>query len=131
GATMADAVLLIVAEQAGLPIASALNLYSADTLYGRYWGTTGFFPGLHFETCYYQAIEFCIERKIAHFEGGAQGEHKLARGFAPVKTLSAHWLARPEFASAVERYLARETAGMAAYVDELTERQPFKRLEDE
>ena len=126
GETMADQVLLIIAERDGKPIASALNLFNGTTLYGRYWGAMEFVPGLHFEACYYQAIEFCIERGIRHFEGGAQGEHKLARGFAPVKTLSAHWLARPEFASAVERYLARETVGMANYIDELNERQPYK-----
>ena len=125
-ATMADNVLLIVAEREGKPIAAAFNMFNADTLYGRYWGTTEYIPGLHFETCYYQAIEFCIERKISRFEGGAQGEHKLARGFVPVKTLSAHWLAHPEFASAVERYLTRETVGMANYIDELNERQPYK-----
>ena len=126
GVTMANQVLLIIAEQDGKPIASAFNLFNEQTLYGRYWGTTGFNAGLHFETCYYQAIEFCIERGIARFEGGAQGEHKLARGFIPVKTLSTHLLARPEFSSAVERYLTRETSGMAAYIDELNERQPFK-----
>lgn len=126
GVTMADQVLLIIAEQDGKPIASAFNLFNEQTLYGRYWGTTGFNAGLHFETCYYQAIEFCIERGIARFEGGAQGEHKLARGFIPVKTLSTHLLARPEFSSAVEHFLARETSGMAAYIDELNERQPFK-----
>ncbi|MES2353966.1 MAG: GNAT family N-acetyltransferase [Pseudomonadota bacterium] len=126
GENMADQVLLIVAEQDGKPIASAFNLFNAQTLYGRYWGATTFSSGLHFETCYYQALEFCIERGIDRFEGGAQGEHKLARGFTPVKTLSVHWLARPEFSSAVEHYLARETTGMATYIDELTERQPFK-----
>jgi len=126
GKHMADQVLLIIAEQAGNPIASAFNLFNAKTLYGRYWGATTFSSGLHFETCYYQAIEFCIERGIACFEGGAQGEHKLARGFTPVKTLSMHWLARPEFSAAVENYLARETNGVAAYIDELNERRPFK-----
>jgi len=126
GATMADQVLLIIAEQNGQPVASAFNLFNDQTLYGRYWGTTGFASGLHFETCYYQAIEFCIERRLSDFEGGAQGEHKLARGFMPVKTLSTHWLARPEFSSAIERYLAQETNGMAVYMDELNERQPFK-----
>ena len=129
--TMADQLLLIIAEQAGQPVASAFNLFQTEsdvrTLYGRYWGTTKFVPGLHFETCYYQALEFCIEQKIARFEGGAQGEHKLARGFSPVKTLSAHWLARPEFASAVERYLSRETEGVEAYIDELSEREPFRK----
>lgn len=124
---MPDNVLLILALRAGQPIASAFNLYTADTLYGRYWGATEYIPGLHFETCYYQAIEFCIAEKIALFEGGAQGEHKLARGFLPQITWSAHWLAHPEFSQAVERFLQRETQGMARYTDELNERNPFKK----
>jgi predicted N-acyltransferase len=126
GATMADQVLLVIAELDGKPVASALNLFGAGVLYGRYWGAMQFISGLHFETCYYQAIEFCIEREIGRFEGGAQGEHKLARGFRPVRTQSAHWLAEPQFSSAVERYLARESSGMDIYIDELNERQPFK-----
>jgi predicted N-acyltransferase len=126
GQTMPRHVLLIVAELEGRPIASALNLYSQDTLYGRYWGALEYLPCLHFETCYYQALEFCIEEKIQLFEGGAQGEHKLARGFLPVKTLSAHWLAHPEFSDAVERFLEREQQGIARYVDELNEHSPFK-----
>ena len=83
---------------------------------------------LHFETCYYQALEFCIEEGIKVFEGGAQGEHKLARGFLPVKTQSAHWLAHPQFSDAVERFLEREHAGIAEYVDELNEHSPYKSL---
>jgi uncharacterized protein len=126
GQTMPQNVLLIVAELQGKPIASALNLYSQDTLYGRYWGALQYLPCLHFETCYYQALEFCIEEKIKVFEGGAQGEHKLARGFLPVKTLSAHWLAHPEFSDAVERFLEREHHGIARYVDELNEHSPYK-----
>ena len=128
GQTMPQHVLLIVAELEGTPIASALNLYSRETLYGRYWGALQYLPCLHFETCYYQALEFCIEEKIKLFEGGAQGEHKLARGFLPVKTLSAHWLAHPEFSDAVERVLEREHQGIARYVDELNEHSPFKSM---
>jgi len=126
GRTMPQHALLVVAERAGRPIASAFNLYSRETLYGRYWGATEYLPCLHFETCYYQALEFCIERSIRVFEGGAQGEHKLARGFLPVKTQSAHWLAHPEFSNAVERFLEREHEGIARYVDELNEHSPFK-----
>jgi len=126
GQTMPQNVLLVVAELAGKPIASALNLYSRETLYGRYWGALQYLPCLHFETCYYQALEFCIEEKIQVFEGGAQGEHKLARGFLPVKTLSAHWLAHPEFSGAVERFLEREHRGIENYVDELNEHSPYK-----
>ena len=126
GHTMPQHLLLIVAEIDGRPIASALNLYSEETLYGRYWGALEYLPCLHFETCYYQALEFCIEQRIKVFEGGAQGEHKLARGFLPVTTQSAHWLAHPEFSDAVERFLEREQQGIARYVDELNEHSPFK-----
>jgi predicted N-acyltransferase len=126
GQTMAQHVLLIVAERDGKPIASALNLYSKETLYGRYWGALQYLPCLHFEACYYQALEFCIEQKIKVFEGGAQGEHKLARGFLPVKTQSAHWLAHPEFSDAVERFREREHRGIDSYVDELNEHSPYK-----
>ena len=97
-------------------------------VYGVIQGATEYLPCLHFETCYYQALEFCIEQKIKVFEGGAQGEHKLARGFLPVKTLSAHWLAHPEFSDAVERFLEREHQGIARYVDELNEHSPFKSM---
>jgi predicted N-acyltransferase len=128
GETMPENVLLVLAELDGKPVASALNIFSGSTLYGRYWGAVAHVPLLHFEACYYQAIEFCIERGIAVFEGGAQGEHKLARGFRPVQTCSAHWLKHPRFASAVEQFLERETAGMSAYMDELNERAPFRRV---
>jgi predicted N-acyltransferase len=102
-------------------------VYDSGTLWGRYWGAIEYVPCLHFEACYYQPIEFCIAQGIKVFEGGAQGEHKLARGFMPVVTHSAHWLARPEFADAVERFLESEAQGIAAYVDELNEHAPFRR----
>ncbi|HSN21050.1 MAG TPA: GNAT family N-acetyltransferase [Usitatibacter sp.] len=124
---MPDAVLLVVAERDGRPIAAALDLFGGGTLYGRYWGSVEHIPGLHFEACYYQAMEFCIERGIARFEGGAQGEHKHARGFLPETTRSFHWLAHPGFARAIDDYLEREGAGIEAYVDELNERTPFRR----
>jgi predicted N-acyltransferase len=127
GARMPENILLIVAERDGRPIASALNLWEARTLYGRYWGAMQFHSGLHFETCYYQALEFCIERGIGVFEGGAQGEHKLARGFLPVKCHSAHWLKAPRFARAVDDFLRRERGGIEQYVDELGDSSPFKR----
>ncbi|MES1982672.1 MAG: GNAT family N-acetyltransferase [Pseudomonadota bacterium] len=126
GATMPENILLVIASRDGVPIASAFNLFSRDALYGRSWGTLEYHSGLHFETCYYQAIEFCIERKIALFEGGAQGEHKLARGFLPVTTWSAHWLAQPEFAHAVEDFLQREAGVINRYVDELNDSNPYK-----
>lgn len=126
GAAMPQHILLIVAERGGRPIASSLLIHTADTLYGRYWGALEQVPCLHFETAYYQPLEFCIARGIHSFEGGAQGEHKLARGFLPQKTWSAHWLAHPAFADAIERFLQHENGGIAAYMDELNERNPFR-----
>ena len=127
GETMPENLLLVLASMDGKPVASALNFFSAEALYGRYWGCIGYVPNLHFETCYYQAIEFCIEQRIPLFEGGAQGEHKLARGFSPVETCSAHWLRHPAFANAIEKFLERESAGVEHYLDELNERAPFKK----
>ena len=126
GAAMPQHTLLVIASRASQPIACALNIVTRDVLYGRSWGAFEFHSGLHFETCYYQAIEFCIARGIGTFEGGAGGEHKLARGFLPVTTCSAHWLAHPQFARAVEDYLQRESDAISEYVDELNERSPFK-----
>jgi hypothetical protein len=127
GETLPENVMLVVAELEGSPVASALNMYSNKVLYGRYWGAVGYIPALHFEACYYQAIEFCIEHGIDVFEGGAQGEHKLSRGFLPVQTVSAHWLKHAEFARAVEQFLERETAGVERYLDELNDRAPFRK----
>lgn len=126
GATMPEQLLLVIAEREGRPIASSLLVHDANALYGRYWGCIEQHPCLHFETAYYQPLEFCIEQRIGAFEGGAQGEHKMARGFLPQATWSAHWLAHPGFADAVERFLAQEGRGMDAYVDELNDRNPFK-----
>jgi predicted N-acyltransferase len=123
---MPDNVLLVIAEHEGRPIAAALDLFGKHALYGRYWGSLEYVPGLHFEACYYQALEFCIERGIPLFEGGAQGEHKHARGFSPEVTRSFHWLAHPAFERAIDEYLEREGAHIAAYVDELNDRSPFK-----
>lgn len=127
---MPEALLLVIGHRDGAPVAAALNVLGDDAVYGRYWGTREFHSGLHFETCYYQAIEFCIERGIATFEGGAQGEHKLARGLLPVRTTSAHWLAHPEFSDAVARFLDRESRGIGQYVDELHEHSPYKSAAD-
>jgi predicted N-acyltransferase len=126
GTALPENILLIIASRDGKQIASAFNLFNRNVLYGRSWGTLEYHPGLHFETCYYQAIEFCIEHKITTFEGGAQGEHKLARGFLPVTTWSAHWLAHPQFSRAVEDYLKRETGNIIQYVNELNDSNPFK-----
>lgn len=126
GRVLAHRVLLVVAWHNDTRVAAALNFFDDRAFYGRYWGAIGYVPGLHFETCYYQAIEFCIERQISVFEGGAQGEHKLARGFEPVVATSAHWLAHPEFARAVEQYLGRETEHTGRYVQELEAHTPYK-----
>jgi uncharacterized protein len=126
GAALPQHTLLVIASREGKPIASALNIVTPDVLYGRSWGAFEFHSGLHFEVCYYQAIEFCIGHGIGTFEGGAGGEHKLARGFLPVATRSAHWLAHPQFARAIDEYLQRETDAIAEYVDELNARSPFK-----
>jgi uncharacterized protein len=126
GRSMPRHTVLIVAERDGTAIAASLNVRAPGRLCGRYWGALQHHPALHFETCYYQGIEYCIARGIASFEGGSRGEHKLARGLMPVETSSAHWLAHPRFANAVEEFLAREASGLDGYVDELNERSPFK-----
>ena len=126
GAAMPDNILLVIAERAGHPVAASLVIHDETTLYGRYWGELEHVPCLHFEASYYQPLEFCIEQKIAVFEGGAQGEHKMARGFLPTRTWSAHWLAHPSFADAVQRFLEREAGGIDEYMDELNERTPFR-----
>ena len=126
--------LLFVAERAGRPIASSLiGLSSAHpddsrprVAYGRYWGALERVDCLHFEACYYQPLQWCIAHGYARFEGGAQGEHKMARALLPVKTSSAHWLAHPAFADAVARFLEREGQGVHEYIDHLQQRSPFK-----
>ena len=126
GATMPQNILLVIAERDGRAIAASLVIHTADTLYGRYWGALEHVPCLHFETAYYQPLEFCIANGIATFEGGAQGEHKMARALMPVQAGSAHWLAHPAFADAVDRFLAREGEGVERYLDELLARSPFR-----
>jgi predicted N-acyltransferase len=127
GDSLSDRVVLVFARFGADYVAGALNLRGADTLYGRYWGNRGEFHSLHFETCYYTAIEYAIAQGLQYFEAGAQGEHKLARGFTPVITRSAHRLMHPEFSRAIADYLSRERLGVAAYVDELNEHVPFKK----
>ena len=119
-------ILLVIAERGGMPVAASLVIHSPEALYGRYWGSLEYIPALHFEAAYYQPLEFCIAEGIPVFEGGAQGEHKMARGFLPTRTWSAHRLAHPAFADAVERFLQRESGGIDSYIDELTERSPFR-----
>jgi predicted N-acyltransferase len=128
GQSMPQNILLILAFVDGKPIASALNIYHQHAIYGRYWGALAYVPNLHFELCYYQAQEFCITENIRYFEGGAQGEHKLARGFKPRPTCSFHQIAHPDFADAIQNFVQKESQGIAAYTTELEERAPFKAL---
>ena len=127
GERMADRVLLMLAERDGRPIAGALNLIGADTLYGRYWGCVEDVPFLHFELCYYQAIDAAIARGLRTVEAGAQGEHKLARGYGPVTTFSAHYIPDAGFRRAVADYLVRERDSVASDQRFLGEMTPFRK----
>lgn len=126
--TLPDHWLLFIAERDGRPVASSLIGVDAErgVAYGRYWGALERVDCLHFEACYYQPIQWCIAHGFRRFEGGAQGEHKMARALLPVRTTSAHWLAHPAFADAVDRFLAREGAGVDQYLHELAQRNPLK-----
>lgn len=126
GTALPQHTLLVIASREGRPIACALNYVSATALFGRSWGAFEFHSGLHFEVCYYQAMEFCIAHNLRTFEGGAGGEHKLSRGFMPVTTRSAHWLAHPQFSQAVGDFLKNEADAVSEYVAELNDRSPFK-----
>ncbi len=121
--------VMFVARRGGQPLAASLvavDLANGNA-WGRYWGSTEALPCLHFEACYYQPLAWCIAQGVRRFEGGAQGEHKLARGLLPSATTSSHWLAHPEFSRAVDDFLADERADLAGHVNELHERSPFKR----
>ena len=110
----------------GEPIAAAVFFRSSDTLYGRYWGAEADYHSLHFETCYYQGIDYCIEHGLAHFEPGTQGEHKLARGFEPTLTWSAHWIADAPLRRAIANYLTRESVAIDQYAAEASAHVPYK-----
>jgi predicted N-acyltransferase len=127
GRTMADRILLVMAKRAGRWIAGAINFIGDDALYGRNWGCIEEHPFLHFELCYYRAIDFALERNMLRVEAGAQGEHKLARGYAPVETFSAHEFADARLARAVEDFLARERAHVEAEIEIYGEHVPFKK----
>jgi uncharacterized protein len=127
GARMAEKIVLVMAEKNGRFVAGALNLLGGDTLYGRNWGCAGDFPFLHFEACYYRAIDFAIARGLRRVEAGAQGEHKIQRGYLPSPTYSAHWIRDPGFRRAVADFLARERRAVAYEMDELAELSPFRR----
>lgn len=127
GERMADRIVLFVAEIDGQPVASALNFIGGEALYGRYWGRVVDVPFLHFELCYYRAIDFAIREGLSRVEAGAQGEHKLARGYEPVATHSAHWIAHDGLRDAIARYLAAETPAVIEEAEVLAESGPFKK----
>lgn len=126
GRTMAENVVVVLAKHHGEYVASAFNLKGKSTLYGRHWGCNAHYHSLHFEACYYQGLEYCIDRGLNGFEPGAQGEHKISRGFLPTATWSAHWIQQPEFATAIARFTEQEQQGMQHYIDSLTAHSPFK-----
>lgn len=127
GERMADRILLVLALVDGQPVAGALNFIGAEAIYGRYWGSIIDKPFLHFELCYYQAIDAAIARGLKRVEAGAQGQHKLARGYEPVQTISAHYIVDPSFRRAIADFLVRERAGVAQDQQWLGERTPFRR----
>ncbi|WP_066707806.1 GNAT family N-acetyltransferase [Celeribacter ethanolicus] len=129
--TMSDDVLLVLALRDGHPVAGALNFIGRDRLFGRYWGCTEYHPSLHFELCYYQAIDYAITQGLSRVEAGAQGEHKLARGYLPNTTHSLHWMRDPGFARAVGEYLEAERTAVAEEVEVLTAYGPFKSTAEE
>jgi uncharacterized protein len=127
---MGDACVLFMADMDGKHVAAAFNLLGSEALFGRYWGRVADIPFLHFELCYYQAIELAIELKLPRVEAGAQGEHKLARGYVPAPTYSAHWIAHPGLRDAVRRYLEAETPAIIDEAEQLSEHTPFKKTLD-
>jgi predicted N-acyltransferase len=130
-AAMPGELMLKVARVGAEPIAVAIFFVGSEALYGRYWGAGGNFHSLHFEACYYQGIEYCIERKLQRFEPGTQGEHKVPRGFVPTLTHSAHYIADPRFAAAIRDYAQREARGVDTYAAAVNEHVPYHRVPDE
>jgi len=128
--TLPEQIVVILAMYDGEAIATAICFRSADTLYGRYWGSSGRYHSLHFETCYYQGIDYCIAHGLATFEPGTQGEHKIARGFVPTETWSAHWLSHPQFNAAIDDYLERERSYIDDYMDAVGHHVPYRKTPD-
>lgn len=124
--TMPQNIVVVLAKKNNEYIAGAFNIRGDNTLYGRHWGCVDDFHGLHFEACYYQGLEYCIKHKLEYFEPGAQGEHKISRGFLPTETWSAHWIRDEQFNIAIQRALDHELDGMKDYIQELEQRTPFK-----
>ncbi|MBK1723570.1 GNAT family N-acetyltransferase [Thiocystis violacea] len=128
--TMGEHLLLVLAYDAGKVVAGAFNLLGSSSLYGRHWGCFRDYHSLHFEVCYYQGLEHCVEHHLQRFEPGAQGEHKVSRGFLPTRTWSAHWVADPNFGAAIRRFLATETEGMEGYIADMTDHSPYRSSDD-
>lgn len=129
GNSMADNIVMVTATVEGTAVAGALNFRSDDTLFGRYWGCLAEFDKVHFETCYYQGIDYCIEHGLKKFDAGAQGEHKIQRGFEPIDTFSNHWLAHSQFHDAVANFVEEEAREMQHYKSQLAKKLPFKDVE--
>jgi hypothetical protein len=131
GSAMPERLMLKIARQGATPIALAIFFVGDDALYGRYWGAGGNYHSLHFETCYYQGIEYCIEKGLARFEPGTQGEHKVPRGFVPALTSSAHYIADERFAAAIREFAAREAHGVDVYAAAVNEHVPYTKASEE
>ena len=127
---MGQQVVMVLAYLDNQAVAGALYFRSSDTLYGRYWGCEREFDCLHFEACYYQGIEYCIANRLECFEPGTQGEHKIARGFVPTETWSAHWLSHPRFNAAIDDYIDRETGYIDEYMDTVNQHVPYRQTSD-
>jgi predicted N-acyltransferase len=121
-------ILVVLAERPGKAVACAMFYRDDRTLYGRYWGSESQYNALHFETCYYQGIDYCIAGGLQCFEPGTQGEHKISRGFVPVATWSAHWIAQPEFGDAISRYLREEIRHVDRYIAAVDSHSPYRKL---
>ena len=124
---MRDNILLVMAKRNGRYIAGAINFIGSDTLFGRHWGCIEHHPFLHFELCYYQAMQFAIERKLARVEAGAGGSHKVTRGYMPATTYSAHYIADPRLRRAIDDFLSHERKHVAAEIEEYAEAAPFRK----
>ncbi|MCW9055833.1 MAG: GNAT family N-acetyltransferase [Gammaproteobacteria bacterium] len=124
---IAHKIVTFIAFDGDKPVAAAICIKGGNGLYGRHWGSYEDYDSLHFELCYYTGIEYCINNQLQHFEPGAQGEHKIARGFLPVKTVSSHWVAHPEFKRIIEEHLQRESEAMENYGEELNKASPFRK----
>jgi predicted N-acyltransferase len=131
GERLGDRVVLMLAREGGRPVAGALNLMGTDTLYGRNWGTLGDWPFLHFELCYYRAIDFAIAHGLSRVEAGAQGEHKIQRGYLPTPTFSAHWIAHPGLRRAIGEFLEEERVGKLGEMEALMAFSPYRRADEE